>query len=1049
MIKQFSSGDITIRPFSAFKHWSFQSIDTSSVDKYGYGTYYSGALEIDVGRNITTSFYPIGDSNYDPAMEPINPSGKYARNVYSLTNSMFYKYSGNPLTSFGIQEYTKDLITGKKEVRDIQDKITVARLKHNVYGDGIAPETITLIDYSNPHETYVIHDDGYTNLYITGSHFSNVLALQASRDLVPTPKWISGSGQFFVTFTNGKTSPTTEQNAKYYMDMGLEVNYVSPGSGSEWSYDASTARDYFQANNEHFGEAISSWYKYIAVGSAMDSYNLSSKKIGYTSIFKYDDATNSHRFIKKISFPFTQSAGTSSSYFSDSFGASVAIRDNTLAVGSPTGTACGVSTYPGYVCLYDKNKGGTDFWGITSMLKGASTGDKFGYSVSVDNDILAVGSPGVSGSSGAVYIFRKHKFMDSGSCDSIPTSSTWHQVVSTGDFCNQLITASFIPSNGSTPTFVSGNITWTYETTLTSSVLSSGDNFGYSLEVCNNLLLVGTNKSGKGYASLFSCSYSGSCPTASWTEINTFRGTTSYGDLDTLLPMYRLDVTDAQITTDLFGISVGINGNNLVIGCPADKAFIPYTGYSTPSILGAAYFINIDNNTCYNPIKTFGSPEKCAANNKFGYRVAIDGNHAAVASWPDIFFRSVDYISGSYVLENFSYQSTGSEDSVLGRVTLYSDTTGTGSWYQSGKIKRNKESGKPYNIYGYSVSLCSDFLSVGGPLINSASSANYSAIINPDNLTASMASTYSGSAFVYNLNQYNQDQLIGNAFYKNGYLVVTNTGSNFSNILTGTGSRGFELTYQGNHTIYEHEYLVSVRPGEFNYSTNPSSLIQSRLMFDVNQDGVFDYLDIDLIMRYLKRKKFYEEFVFDDNGIIIEQDTLNDYSWWGNDLLQTEAEDVLQQEIDYKYAMSSSLNVFTKDAYNYIENTLVNSGVLDIDGDGKINITDGSILALYYFQTLTPQTLAPYLSPSSTRRYVKDIYTYLDGFSGFDDSKVNPEFFGYQASSSYDATGSFLAPYITTIGLYQDNQLVAVSKLGRPIKNLVDWPVNFIVRFDT
>jgi hypothetical protein len=42
-----------------------------------------------------------------------------------------------------------------------------------------------------------------------------------------------------------------------------------------------------------------------------------------------------------------------------------------------------------------------------------------------------------------------------------------------------------------------------------------------------------------------------------------------------------------------------------------------------------------------------------------------------------------------------------------------------------------------------------------------------------------------------------------------------------------------------------------------------------------------------------------------------------------------------------------------------------------------------------------------------------------------------------------------LSPCVTTIGLYQDNQLVAVGKLGRPIKNLIDWPVNIIVRFDT
>ena len=56
----------------------------------------------------------------------------------------------------------------------------------------------------------------------------------------------------------------------------------------------------------------------------------------------------------------------------------------------------------------------------------------------------------------------------------------------------------------------------------------------------------------------------------------------------------------------------------------------------------------------------------------------------------------------------------------------------------------------------------------------------------------------------------------------------------------------------------------------------------------------------------------------------------------------------------------------------------------------------------------------------------------------------------YIVSSSVDQTGSYLAPFITTIGLYDDtNNMVAVAKLPQPIKSLPDYPVNFIVRFDT
>ena len=67
----------------------------------------------------------------------------------------------------------------------------------------------------------------------------------------------------------------------------------------------------------------------------------------------------------------------------------------------------------------------------------------------------------------------------------------------------------------------------------------------------------------------------------------------------------------------------------------------------------------------------------------------------------------------------------------------------------------------------------------------------------------------------------------------------------------------------------------------------------------------------------------------------------------------------------------------------------------------------------------------------------------LDGVSigSFDD---------YINSGSVDPTGSYLAPYITTIGLYDDGlNMVAVAKLPKPIKSLPDYPINFIVRFDT
>jgi len=56
----------------------------------------------------------------------------------------------------------------------------------------------------------------------------------------------------------------------------------------------------------------------------------------------------------------------------------------------------------------------------------------------------------------------------------------------------------------------------------------------------------------------------------------------------------------------------------------------------------------------------------------------------------------------------------------------------------------------------------------------------------------------------------------------------------------------------------------------------------------------------------------------------------------------------------------------------------------------------------------------------------------------------------YDTHRQTDPTGSYLTPYITTVGLYNDNnEMVAVAKLPTPIKNLPDYDMSIIIRFDT
>jgi hypothetical protein len=97
----------------------------------------------------------------------------------------------------------------------------------------------------------------------------------------------------------------------------------------------------------------------------------------------------------------------------DVFGDSVAISGDTLVVGAPEKTV-GDNDDLGAAYVFARNQGGKDNWGQVRKLT-ASDGaapDTFGYSVAISGDTLAVGAPSVEVGSnddqGAAYVFARN-----------------------------------------------------------------------------------------------------------------------------------------------------------------------------------------------------------------------------------------------------------------------------------------------------------------------------------------------------------------------------------------------------------------------------------------------------------------------------------------------------------------------------------------------------------------------------------------------------------------------------------------------------------------
>jgi hypothetical protein len=192
-------------------------------------------------------------------------------------------------------------------------------------------------------------------------------------------------------------------------------------------------------------------------------------------------------------------------------------------------------------------------------------------------------------------------------------------------------------------------------------------------------------------------------------------------------------------------------------------------------------------------------------------------------------------------------------------------------------------------------------------------------------------------------------------------------------------------------------------------------------------DGTNDYVD-DGYSNLVYNNEIYGNVFYDRGLIVMTKNITNGASFLNYSLYFRSTKTIYENEI-FVSVLENEFNTSTNPS-SYFE-----------DGNSVQTVT------------LTNPN-----DPMLTQTYQKDIpvagIRYIRNSNFPFTSSLNPNIFAsfddYLESGSVDPTGSYLAPYITTIGFYDDDlNMVAVAKLPRPIKSLPDYPVNFIVRFDT
>lgn len=220
-----------------------------------------------------------------------------------------------------------------------------------------------------------------------------------------------------------------------------------------------------------------------------------------------------------------------------------------------------------------------------------------------------------------------------------------------------------------------GNGAWFKKQKLQPLDLSANDNLGYSVAVDQNLVVVGAylaegySRSNAGCAYIFQLQED-----STWRQIQ------------------RLQPLDL-VANDNFGRSVAISGNVVIAGAHLAEA-------PSKANAGAAYIFASENGQWVQKQKL--QPEDLAANDYFGFSVAINGNVAIV---------------GSYLAEAYNKANAGA---------AYIFALENGEWVQKQKLQPTELEANDY--FGYSVSVSGDMIIVGAYLSKAVGKAYAGAV---------------------------------------------------------------------------------------------------------------------------------------------------------------------------------------------------------------------------------------------------------------------------------------------------------------------------------
>ncbi len=385
---------------------------------------------------------------------------------------------------------------------------------------------------------------------------------------------------------------------------------------------------------------------------------------------------------------------------SDLFGYSVAISGDYAIVGAnqEDHNAVGGQFLDNAGAAYIlKNNSGT--WSVVQKIVASdrAADDEFGFSVAISGDYAIVGAPRktatvgfeLNSAAGAAYVFKntdgiwsqlqKILAADREVGDEFGYSvaiSENHVIIGApyeDEYVNGLSSAS---NKGSAYIYTKGETVWMDGQKIVGNSVGNGDNFGWSVGISDDYAVIGTPRESQ------IASGGGSILTdAGSTYI--FRKFTS----GTWTQMQSLNASDKG-AGDEFGTSVAISGDYVIVGAMFEDHNV--TGGANLSNAGSAYIFERDGGTWSQMDKIVASDR--AASDNFGVSVSISGEYAIVGA-----HNEDEDPTGGNTLEN------------SGSAYIFRNTSG--NWVQANKIVASDRGA--FDLFGNSVAISGDYAIVG------------------------------------------------------------------------------------------------------------------------------------------------------------------------------------------------------------------------------------------------------------------------------------------------------------------------------------------------